>query len=582
MKYAWEIMEGAPAEVLTAFPEEERDVAQILWHRGVRTEPEARAFLNPDWDLHTHSPFLFRHIDRALERVFQALGAGERITVHGDYDADGVTGTTVVMTTLREISKKLGGDSSLIDYYIPHRDKEGYGLQMDTVPKLAERGTKVIITVDCGISCVPEIKAAKEAGIDTIVLDHHEFGEELPDGFLIHPGLPDEPYPWNSLAAVGVAFKFASALIEEARKRGLDFIEGHEKWLLDLVAIATITDIVPLRGENRVLETYGLKVLNKTRRPGLQALFERAGITQGTISVRDIGFGIGPRINAAGRMDHAERALKLLLSESMDEAKMLADDLERLNRERQIASKKMMLEADALIESRDISPDHPAMVLWQSDWSPALVGLVAGKFAERHWRPTLVVGMHGSQWIGSGRSVPGFNVSEAVKKSGEGILTRAGGHNQACGFALRDGERLPEFQERFCEYVRANMDKEASRPRLKIDFVCPLSSVTLKTIESVSRLEPFGEGNPEPIFLSRGCSVATADQIGASRQHLRMQLVDESGKRVKAIGFGVGERLKEVKTGDTIDLVYSMSLNDWNGRQNAECRILDFKTSGAE
>jgi len=579
MQYVWKMADRAPDVFLHTFDEEERRLAQILWNRGIQEPGQVNDFLEPDWDRHIHDPFLFSHIKAAIARVFQAFENGERITVHGDYDADGVTGTTVLVTVLREILEKLGGDTELVDYYIPHRDKEGYGLQMGTVPKLAERGTKLIITVDCGISCVPEIASAKEFGIDSIVVDHHEFGEQLPDGHLIHPGLPGEPYPWNSLAAVGVSFKFATALLSEARDRGLDFVEGHEKWLLDLVAIATITDIVPLKGENRVLQTYGLRVLNKTRRPGLRALIDRAKLELGKITVRDIGFGIGPRINAAGRMDHAERALKLLLSQSTDEARLLADELEQLNRERQTASKKMMLEADQLLESHGVTSEQPALVLWQSDWSPALVGLVAGRFAERHWRPTLVIGMHGSQWIGSGRSIPGFNVATAVKESGEGILARAGGHEQACGFSLADGNRIPEFRDRFYAYTEEKLDDEASKPKLKIDMECLLGDVSEQTIASLKKLEPHGEGNSEPVFLSKNCRVAAADQIGSTKSHLRFQLVDERGRRVKAIGFGKGGRLNEISMGDTIDLVHTMALNEWNGRVNAECRIVDFKKS---
>ena len=579
MQYVWEVAETAPEAFLHTFDEGEQNLAQILWNRGIR-EPEAvQDFLVPDWGKHVHDPFLFSQIHGAIGRVFEAFENGERITVHGDYDADGVTGTTILVSVLREILDKLGGDTELVDYYIPHRDKEGYGLHMGTIPKLAERGTKLIITVDCGIACVPEIKSAKEHGIDTIVVDHHEFGDELPDGHLIHPGLPNEPYPWNSLAAVGVAFKFATALLHEARTRGLDFLEGHEKWLLDLVAIATITDIVPLQGENRVLEIYGLQVLNKTRRPGLLALIDRAQLTMGSISARDIGYGLGPRINAAGRMDNAERALKLMLADTIEEARDLADELELLNRQRQTASKKMTLEADLLMDSHGATAEQSALVLWQSDWSPALVGIVAGKFSLRYWRPTLVIGMHGNQWIGSGRSVPGFNVATAVKESGDGILTRAGGHEQACGFALKDGERIPEFRDRFYSFVDEKLDNEASKPKLNIDMECGLKDVTEQYIRNLTRLEPYGQGNPEPVLLAKNCHVATADRIGSTKSHLRLQLVDEKGRRVKAIGFGKGARLKDISMGDTIDLVYTMALNEWNGRVNAECRILDFKTS---
>jgi single-stranded-DNA-specific exonuclease len=293
-----------------------------LANRGITDALEAEAFLNPDFETGIHDPFKFARMKDAVARVFAAIESKERITVHGDYDADGVTGSTVVISVLRELERKMDPtrEASLIDYYIPHRDKEGYGLRMATVDILKERGTSLIITVDCGIACVDEVALAKTYGIETIVLDHHEFGEKLPDGFLIHPRLPGESYPFEFLAAVGVSWKFSCAVIAEARSRGLDFPPGWEKWLLDLVSIATVTDMVPLVGENRVLLTYGLKVLNKTRRRGLLRLVEAAR-GKGELTSESIGFGIGPRINAAGRMEHAEIALKLMLAEEEEDAK---------------------------------------------------------------------------------------------------------------------------------------------------------------------------------------------------------------------------------------------------------------------
>jgi single-stranded-DNA-specific exonuclease len=402
-------------------------LSQVLWNRGLRSEAEIEAFLAPSWETHIHDAKLFRRMDGAVEKVLEAVRSGERITVHGDYDADGVTGSTMIITVL----KKLGAD---VDSYIPHRDKEGYGLNLKTVPVLKERGTRLIITVDCGIACVDEIAQAKGEGMETVVVDHHTFGDVLPDAHLIHPGLPDETYPFKHLAAVGVSYKFCCSLIETARASGMDIPAGYEKWLLDLVAIATVTDMVPLIGENRVLETYGLKVFNKTKRPGLQALMEIAGVAPGSVTSETIGFAVGPRINAAGRMDHASLALKLLLSESLDEARILAQELELLNKLRQDTTRKMMAEAEKMHEESD----EKIIVLWKEAWSPALVGLVAGRFLEQYSRPVVAIGSHEGNWIGSGRSIDSYNITEAVKAAGEGILTRSGGHVQACGFALQD------------------------------------------------------------------------------------------------------------------------------------------------
>lgn len=577
MKKRWNIAEPCSPDFAKTFSEAERLFAQLLWNRGIREPEDIRIFLEPSWEDGRHDPAQFRHMRAALDRVFGALQADERITVHGDYDADGVTGSTVLITTLRFIAANMGKTDPLIDYYIPHREKEGYGLHAGTVPKLKERETKVIITVDCGIASVEEIREARESGMDVIVVDHHQFGEALPDAHLIHPGIPGETYPFKHLAAVGVAYKFATMLLEEARNRNFEIKAGWEKWLLDLVAIATVTDMVPLIGENRVLETYGLKVLNKTRRPGLIALMREAGLEPGGLTTEDIGFGIGPRLNAAGRMDHAEIALRLLLSESSDEARQLADDVERLNRSRQEATRGMMKEAEAFVASADFDSSAKAFVLWNRDWSPSLVGLVAGRFIEKFWRPIVVIGQHGQQWIGSGRSIPEYDVTAGVKRAGEGILTRSGGHPQACGFALTDSTKLTEFRKRLAADAEDQLGHVALKPSIEIDAELPLASVNLDTCEQLARLEPHGMGNPKPVFIARGCKVMQADTIGKLNQHLRVTLFDERGRKVKALAFREGPRVTELTNGATIDLVYTIAVNAWNGRRTAECRIVDFR-----
>ncbi len=547
-------------------------VAQLLWNRGIRALEEAKAFLSPSWNDHLHDALQFRQMEGAVARVFDALEKGERVTVHGDYDADGVTGSALVISVLHTFIRKMES-AAVVDYYIPHRDKEGYGLHAETVSVLKERGTNLIITVDCGISCVDEVALAKADGIDTIVVDHHQFGETLPDGMLIHPSLPGESYPFKHLAAVGVAFKFACALLIRARERGLDIPEGSEKWLLDFVSIATVTDMVPLVGENRLLETFGLTVLNKTKRPGFLALFEVAGVELGQITAETVGFMIGPRINAAGRMDYATVALRLLLSESMDEARLIARELEELNKARQNATKLMMEEAEGILETSE-----KIIVLWKEEWSPSLVGLVAGRFVERFSRPVIAIGKHGDHWIGSGRSISTYNITDAVKSAGEGILTRSGGHLQACGFSLSDGERLREFQDRLIAHSACITDEELI-PLLSIDLELELANVSMGVAEAVKKLEPHGMGNPVPVFLTKRCKILSADTMGSTGNHLRMQVTDGSGRSVKVVGFKMGSRVVETAVGSEIDLVYNLSINEWNGRRTAECRLIDFRVS---
>ena len=582
--YTWSLRPvPLPSEIEAWQPRVSSVVATLLWQRGIRSFEEAEMFLSPSWEAHVHDPSQFRHLPQAMSRVFSALEAGDRITVHGDYDADGITGSTVLITTLREIEKHLTGRTqkdSVVDYYIPHRDKEGYGVHKATIGTLEERGTKVLITVDCGISCVEEVALARKANMEVIVVDHHQFGEVLPDGWLIHPGLPDETYPFKKLAAVGVAFKFATALLGEARRRGLLIPPGWEKWLLDLVAIATITDVVPLIGENRVLETYGLRVLNKTRRPGLVALIDAASLTPGSIDTESIGFAIGPRINAAGRMDHASLALRLLLAETQEEAQSLAKELERCNRERQDATKVMMAQAEKQLMERYTmkeldAPEKSALFLWDASWSPALVGLVAGRFLERFARPTVVVGSHEGTWIGSGRSVSSYDITAAMRAAGEGRLTRIGGHIQACGFALVDPEHLPKIEADLHAHAAAAFQEGRPTPTLLIDADLPLSEVNDAFIEDVKKLEPFGEGNPKPLFRSQNLLVTKVDTIGSTQAHLRLVVAD-GGLMRKVIGFKLGNRLSELHVGARVDLVYHVSMNEWNGRSEVQLVLKDF------
>ena len=570
----WREAEPAPLDWRSAF-KGSPVLAQLLWNRGIRTQEEAELFLAPSWESGRHDAHAFRHLDQALELVIDMLGRGERIVVHGDYDADGVTGSTVLITTLREIERCLDGAraESCVTSYIPHRDKEGYGLHERTVSTLAEQGVKLIITVDCGIASVAEIAKARALGIPVIVVDHHEFGEVLPDGLLIHPGLPEETYPFRHLAAVGVSFKFAEALLQRARERGCDIPVGWEKWLLDLVAIATVTDMVSLTGENRVLERFGLKVLNKTRRPGLLALMEEANLQPGKIDTEAIGFMIGPRINAAGRMDHASLALKLMLAESIEEARVYAKELERCNTRRQDVSRKMSEEVKKYLEKGYGS----AIFFWDEAWSPALVGLVAGRVHDQTARPTFLMGYCEGQWIGSGRGPVGFNVAEAMRTVGDGILTRVGGHAQACGFALRDASLLPELRDRLEKYTKERFDAERARPALAIDASIALRELSWETWEELQAMEPFGQGNPRPTFIAKRILMTRAERFGGGDRHARFVFIDENGRSWRGIAFQSGEMSERFPMNSWVDVVFQLSRNEWQGRSTLELRVLDLR-----
>lgn len=575
MKKRWNVLAPCPAD-FTIGAEQHPVIPHLLWHRGIRTAEDAEAFFKPSFSGHVHDPFLFSNMEVVVRRMLSALDNGESVVVFGDYDADGLTSSAVIISTMKEIHRLIEGAPDFrVRSYLPHRDKEGYGLQMTQVERFIEEGVNLIVTVDCGIACVDEIERLKSAGIDVIVIDHHQFGERLPDALLIHPGLPRETYPFKHLAAVGVAWKVATALVIRARERGIEVPEGFEKWLLDLVAIATVTDIVPLIGENRALEHFGLVVLNRTRRPGLQAIIRRAGLPESAVTARDIGFGIGPRLNAPSRMDHASVALSLLLAESDEEADFHAAGIELLNRSRQEATLGMMREAEKLLES--FSASAPLHVLWRDDWSPALVGLVAGKISDRFGVPVVAIGKHAGTWIGSGRSLPCYDITEAVKRAGEGLLMRAGGHAQACGFALVEDENVPVFAERLRADAKERLLPANLGPSLDIHAELSLKDLTWRLLDALASFEPFGAQNPSPVFVTRNVEIVTSSTVGQDGKHLRFLGRTKDSTPKPFIAFGMGSRVSEASHGRQINVAYRVSINEWNGRREIQCKVEDFQ-----
>jgi single-stranded-DNA-specific exonuclease len=568
----WNIAEPVGEEARATYPELSRALLQLLWNRGLRTQDEIDVFLGPDWSRDTHDPFLFRQMREACERTFQAIDNGELIAVHGDYDADGVCASTLVVSALRELASALGTDVD-VRTYIPHREKEGYGMSVPTMETLADEGAKLVITVDCGISNKDAIDRGKELGVETIVCDHHEMPADLPEAYLIHPLVPGETYPFKNLCGTGVAFKFASGLYAMARERGAEIPEGQEKWLLDLVAIATVTDVMPLIGENRVLERYGLIVLNKTKRPGLRALIDVSRASLGTLDTYAIGFQLGPRINAAGRMRHASDALELLLEENEDKAAELAAELDQVNRDRRSLSDKMYEEAVELIGEVG---EAKALIVAKEGWMAGLVGLVAGKIVRRYGVPAYVVGKDGDKHVGSGRSVEGFNVTEGLRAAAE-YLDKFGGHPQACGFSVMGEERYEKAVEAMRAYAREQLAETDLRPVLYIDAEIEAEEANWELVDDLDRLRPFGEANRQPLFLTHGLTVIGFDTVGSTGAHLRLRLRGEGGKTVKAIAFGMGHRVQELSLGCQADIVYRLSVNEWNGNREIQFELEDVR-----
>ncbi len=575
MSKRWLIADSITEEIQKIFPDMDRVILQLLWNRGHKTQEAIDAYLNPDWDADTHSPFLFTQMPQAVARLFEAFEQRQVITVHGDYDADGVCGSAVLLTTLREIARACGFDESHITSYIPHREKEGYGLSLSTVEHLSlELGTKLIITVDCGISNKSAIDRAKALGIDTIVCDHHTMPQELPQSaFLIHPLVPDEVFPNKQLCGTGVAFKFASALFEEARQRGASLAVGQEKWLLDLVAIATVTDVMPLTAENRVLEKFGLLVLNKTRRIGIKKLLDVAGATMGELDTVSIGFQIGPRINAAGRMAHATQALELLIEEDETRATQRALELHEINIERQKASQAMYVEAKTQL--KDVQ-GQSLLVAVQEGWGAGLVGLVAGKLLNEYHVPVFVVGKEGDHYVGSGRSIEGFDITQALHQA-SAFLDKFGGHPQACGFSVTGEERFIKAVEVMKAFASAQIQPGMLEPSLSIDTEILFEEISWHLVEGLEPFAPYGTANPIPLFVSRNVRVVSFSGVGKESAHLKLRLQSSAGKIMDAIGFHLGDLAQHLSLGCVLDVVYELHVNQWNGHREIQLRIIDLK-----
>lgn len=571
-----------PQEHNDKFPEVNPVVLQLLWNRGIKTQEEIDVFLGPDYSRDVHDPALFKNMKAAVARLFEAIEKGEVITVHGDYDADGVCGSAVLYTTFKEIAEKMNGmppaaRRQLLNVYIPHREEEGYGLFPETVDHLKDKHkTSLIVTVDCGISNVEAIAHAKELGIDTIVCDHHDIPENPPDALIIHPKMPNETYPNKDLAGTGVAFKFACGLYNEARTRGLDFPEGHEKWLLDLVAIATVTDVMKLTGENRTLEKFGLLVLNKTRRPGLKALFEIANISGKTLETWNIGWQIGPRLNAAGRVDHATDAFELLVCENEDEARIKAEELNKKNQYRQKLSEKMYHQAvDQIGEVKD----QKILFAIGKGWQAGIVGLVAGKLCNEHYRPTFVVSELEDGFVASGRSIEEFNVTEAMQQASE-YLDRFGGHPQACGMSTSSREKLDKAIEIMTAYAEEKLADVKLEPTQKIDAKISFDDIDWDLVNDLENFRPFGQGNEQPVFTSEKLQVIAAEVMGSDGQHLRLTAnPQKSGKMWKLVGFRFGDWAEKLNLGDLVDIVYEIGINEWNGNREIQLKIVDLKLS---
>lgn len=595
MSKVWQLLPAMPAEFKEKFPEQNPVILQLLYNRGLDTQEKVDEFFNPDYEGDIHDPFLFSDMTKAVERIYRAVEKREKITVHGDYDADGVSASAVIMTALEKLVEVFGQKEKmkeLLGIYIPHREKEGYGLKPPTIETLSREGVNLIITVDCGIANKAEAELCREKGIDLIITDHHQEPLELPKAYaIINPSLKRENYPCKFLAGVGVAFKVAQALISEGKKRKPEENwEGFEKWLLDLVAIGTVADVVPLLGENRTLVGYGLVVLNKTPRVGLQALMYKTGIGSGgngfSNGLRDrlpkkglntysIAFQIAPRINAAGRMDHANTAYGLLMTKSMEEAENLSDSIQSSNVARQNLTESIM---DQLLQefNRQSAEGQKLLIALGEGWPTGVLGLVSGRMTDKFSRPTIVASVFEGKVVGSGRSVAEFNITRALQQN-ESYLANYGGHPAACGFTLKNNDDYLKFAAEMQALAAAELKDVELNPVLEIETEIKLEDATWALYDALEKMEPFGEGNEKPSFVVYNAEVEGVEKLGKDGAHLKIMLKQSNGMIRKLIGFSLSNGFGSLRRGDKVDVVVDIGVNEWNGSRELQLKVVDIK-----
>jgi len=530
----------------------------ILTARGMT--PEKRAvFLSPDYEI-KHDPFLLPDMQAAVDRLKVAHHKQERITIYGDYDIDGLTATTLLIDALKSFGFKH------VKAFIPNRFVEGYGLTVDAIERIAADKAQLIITVDCGSLSHKEITRANELGVDVIVTDHHNVADTPPPAVAtINPKRTDHDYPFIDLAGVGVAFKLVQAL--QTVLPGLE--KGQEKWLLDLVALGTVCDVVTLVDENRTNVYWGLKVLAQTRRPGLKALMAVAGIEPRSVNARSLGFGLGPRMNAAGRLETAEYALNLLTSKDPLAALTIARQLDDLNKARRSEQDKILKEA--ILQADGLQSD-PVLVVSSAGWNHGIVGIVAAKLLEKYKKPTFVLEEMGDEAKGSARSYGDFSAADAIR-SADDLITKGGGHKLAAGVTLPTAN-IPAFRMRLNDfYARQKLENQAALLLPQADVDALLAEVTEELVEDIKKLEPFGHGNPQPILRSHELMVMNQRRMGADNQHVKLTLKSETGETIDMIAFSAQSHLF-VEPGETVSVWYTADINEWQGRRSVEGQLL--------
>lgn len=540
---------------------------QLLLQRGFFSKEDIGRFLNTKYE-DLHSPDGLAGIAEAIKRIGKAKKDNEPVVIFGDYDADGITSTVLLKEILEALKLKP-------QTYIPDRNKEGYGLNKPAIDFIKkEYSPKLLITVDCGISNNEEIEYARQSGIDVIVIDHHSIPKKLPeDCILINPKLPKQKYPFRDLAGVGVVFKVCRALWEKFLPERV----GQLKWFLDLVAIGTVADCVPLVGENRIFAKFGLVVLQKTKRLGIQEIIKTARLNIGDKnppSAENIAFQIGPRLNAAGRMDHADITLNLLSENNPVKARVAALEIESKNSQRQKITQEVYEEVKATL---DPEKEYRLIIRKGRHWPLGILGVVAGKIAEEYHCPAFILRDEKKLIKGSGRSIDVFNLIKAVSQLDE-LLEKYGGHSQAMGIKIKP-KNLARFEEDLQKIIEKSYDENTWGRQIHIDAEIEPKGIDWDILSEIKKFEPFGEGNREPVFLTKNLIVQELNPVGNEQKHLKFAFSssDKSAKIFEGIFFRAGERFSEFQTGDNVSVVYSLRANKWNGNQKIELNIIDIK-----
>lgn len=556
--YRWDVAAPPPPGALAGFGRIHPLTGQLLYNRGLLSPEQAKDRLSTRGDAWP-DPFLLPDMDRAVDALLAARAAQQRVVVYGDFDADGITGAALLVQGLRT----LGVDAHP---YIPHRGREGYGLNVPAMKGLFDEGARLLISVDTGTSAVEEITSAAAFGLGVIALDHHAIPPQLPPAVaVVNPHRSGARYPFTGLSGVGVGFKFLQA-VHTALGSDPSVLEGS----LDIVAIGTIADIAPLQAENRWIVSQGLAIFNTAPRVGLAALMQRAGLNRGEVDARDLGFVVAPRINAMGRLDHAMASYQLLSTSDEVEAAFLAERLEDTNKARRQLTADAVALALQTVDKED--PDSPIVMVGGPEYPAGIIGLVASKLAEERYRPAVVFEQGPEHSRGSARSIPGFSIIAALAECRD-LFVRYGGHPQAAGFTI-ESAKLPELRRRLREVAGAGLAGLDLQPVLAIEAATPLQDLLGQPKKLLDRLQPFGEGNPEPVFMTAGLRVIEARGIGSTGAHLQLQL-SEAGHTWRAVGFGMGGRIGEI--GRTLDVAYTLANDRWQGVDRLQLRLRDFR-----